>query len=148
MEIEVKLKGMQYSVIFYKKKLDETYAFKIKGEDALTEHLLSLVSTKRVKESEIFYATKGITTFLKLIITNQIKPVYSAENPVTVLSQMVQKKYNKSIHTRVLGLSSHGYVQVEIKLHNNMVFTGMGLNQRIARRNAAEKALDFLNLKI
>ena len=143
---EFNLRGLPYTVIFYKKPQDEKYSFKIKNEDALTELLLNNVATKRVKESDFSYVMNGIKTFFKCIDISEINTV-DTENHIVFLSEMMQKKYGKNIKTRVLDVHLNGEVHAEITLPNGMVFTGFGFNQRMARRVAAKKALGFLNKK-
>ena len=63
--MEFNLRGLPYTVIFYKKPHHKKYSFKIKNEDVLTQLYLKDVAIKRVKASEFCFVINGITAFLK-----------------------------------------------------------------------------------
>jgi dsRNA-specific ribonuclease len=128
------------TLVFYKKPNDEKYSFAIKGDDELTNILLSNVSKKRVSEKDIFFAKKGLFEKLKnnsLIQTNM-------NNPIVELAEKCQKKFRKSMVTRVTGKEGADHnptITVEIELPNGKKYLGSGINQKIAKQNAAEEAL-------
>lgn len=68
-------------------------------------------------------------------------------NPIVVLSEMCQKLFGANITTEVIGKRGPDHeplIAVSITLPGGEVFHGSGLNQRKARRDAAEKALEWL----
>lgn len=132
------------TLVFYKKPSDEKFSFLVKDNEELTEKLLNAVSTKRVKEKDIKYAVKGIFEKIEqnLLLTNQ--KTNKMTNPIVELAERVQKKFRESMVTRVIGKEGADHnptITVEIELPNGKVYQASGINQKIAKQKAAEKAL-------
>ena len=131
------------TLVFYKKPADEKFSFLIKDNEELTEQLLANVSTKRVKEKDIRFAVKGIFEKIEqnlLINKNQNQ----MENPIVELTEKVQRKFRQSMVTRVIGKVGADHnptITVEIELPNGKIYQASGINQKIAKQLAAEKAL-------
>lgn len=69
-------------------------------------------------------------------------------NPIVQLAELIQKLYGKNIETRVTGKTGADHaptVSVEIELPDGRIFEASGINKRIAKQAAAEKALSELN---
>ena len=67
------------------------------------------------------------------------------QNPITKLAEIIQAQYGKNIETNVLSKTGEDHeptIKVEIILPNGKRYTAKGSNKRIAKRLAAEKALD------
>jgi dsRNA-specific ribonuclease len=131
------------TLVFYQKPEDEKFSFLIKDNEELTEQLLNSVSTKRVKEKDIKYAVKGIFEKIEqnlLITKNQTK----MNNPIVELTEKVQRKFRESMVTRVIGKEGADHnptITVEIELPNGKIYQASGINQKVAKQKAAEKAL-------
>ena len=70
------------------------------------------------------------------------------ENPIIELATKIQKKYGENIETRVVGKLGPDHcpeIHVEIELPDGSIFRGKGNNQKIAKQNAARKALKDLS---
>lgn len=68
-------------------------------------------------------------------------------NPIVVLSETCQKLFGANIVSEVTdkrGPDHEPLITVSITLPGGEVFHGAGSNQRKARRDAAEKALEWL----
>ena len=131
------------TLVFYQKPEDEKFSFLIKDNEELTEQLLNSVSTKRVKEKDIKYAVKGIFEKIEqnLLITKNQTEMY---NPIVELTEKVQRKFRESMVTRVIskeGADHNPTITVEIELPNGKIYKASGINQKIAKQKAAEKAL-------
>ena len=131
------------TLVFYQKPQDEKFSFLVKDNEELTNQLLNSVSTKRVKEKEIKYAVKGIFEKIEnnLLIT---KNKNQMENPIVELAEKCQKIFRESMITRVIGKEGADHnptITVEIELPNGKVYVASGINQKIAKQKAAEKAL-------
>ena len=66
-------------------------------------------------------------------------------NPIIELAELVQKQYGKSIETKVLSKTGADHIpeiEVEIKLPDGRKFEAAGKNKRLAKRKAAQIALD------
>lgn len=66
------------------------------------------------------------------------------ENPITILAEKVQAAYGRNIETEVLGKTGEDHkptVTVAIYLPNGNEYTASAGNKRIAKRKAAEIAL-------
>lgn len=132
------------TLVFYQKPTDEKFSFLVKDNEELTYQLLNSVSTKRVREKDIKYAVKGIFEKIEqiLLLTNQKSN--KMENPIVELAEKVQKKFRKSLVTRVVGKAGADHkpiITVEIELPNGIIYKASGINQKIAKQKAAEKAL-------
>lgn len=69
------------------------------------------------------------------------------ENSIVVLSETCQKLYGANIVSEATdkrGPDHEPLISVAITLPGGEVFHGAGLNQRKARRDAAEKALEWM----
>ncbi len=135
------------TLVFYQKPNDEKFSFLIKDNEELTDQLLNSVSTKRVKEKDIKYAVKGIFEKIEknLLLTNQKSNQMT--NPIVELTERVQRKFRESMVTRVIGKEGADHnptITVEIELPNGKVYKASGINQKIAKQKAAEKALEEL----
>lgn len=67
-------------------------------------------------------------------------------NPIIELSEFVQKRFGQSITTKVVakeGLPHIPTITVAIHLPNGETFTASGANKRLAKQEAAQKALLF-----
>ena len=131
------------TLVFYQKPQDEKFSFLVKDNEELTNQLLNSVSTKRVKEKEIKYAVKGIFEKIEnnLLMT---KNKNQMENPIVELAEKCQKIFRESMITRVIGKEGADHnptITVEIELPNGKVYVASGINQKIAKQKAAEKAL-------
>jgi dsRNA-specific ribonuclease len=131
------------TLVFYQKPADEKFSFLIKDNEELTEQLLRSVSTKRVKEKDIKYAVKGIFEKIEnnLLINKNQKQM---NNPIVELAEKVQRKFRQSMVTRVIGKDGADHnptITVEIELPNGKIYQASGINQKIAKQLAAEKAL-------
>jgi len=132
------------TLVFYQKPEDEKFSFLIKDNEELTELLLNSVSTKRVKEKDIKNAVKGIFEKIEqnLLLTNQKSNQMT--NPIVELTERVQRKFRESMVTRVIGKEGADHnptIKVEIELPNGKVYQASGINQKVAKQKAAEKAL-------
>lgn len=132
------------TLVFYQKPADEKFSFLVKDNEELTEQLLNSVSTKRVKEKDIKYAVKGIFEKIEqnLLLTNQKSNQMT--NPIVELTERVQRKFRESMVTRVIGKEGADHnptITVEIELPNGKIYKASGINQKIAKQKAAEKAL-------
>lgn len=131
------------TLVFYQKPQDEKFSFLVKDNEELTNQLLNSVSTKRVKEKEIKYAVKGIFEKIEqnlLITKNQTE----MKNPIVELAEKCQKIFRESMITRVIGKEGADHnptITVEIELPNGKIYKASGINQKIAKQKAAEKAL-------
>ena len=131
------------TLVFYQKPEDEKFSFLIKDNEELTTQLLLNVSNHRVKEKDIKYAVKGIFEKIEqnlLITKNQTE----MNNPIVELTEKVQKKFRESMVTRVIGKEGADHnptITVEIELPNGKIYRATGINQKIAKQKAAEKAL-------
>ena len=68
-------------------------------------------------------------------------------NPITALSEKIQKRYGQNIQTRVVGKEGQDHcptISVEIELPDGTIFKASGLNQRETKQKAAQQALDSL----
>ncbi len=129
------------TLVFYKKEGDEKYSFYIKDNSELTELLLSNVSTKRIRENKIKYAVKGI---FEKINNELLVKLNTIENPIVELAEKAQKMYGSNIEAKIVGKCGDNccpIIEVEIELPNGNTYRAKGTNQKIAKRNAAEKAL-------
>lgn len=132
------------TLVFYQKPEDEKFSFLVKDNEELTKQLLNSVSTKRVKEKNIKYAVRGIFEKIenKLLLTNQKSNQMT--NPIVELAERVQRKFRQSMVTRVVGKEGADHnptITVEIELPNGKIYKASGINQKIAKQKAAEKAL-------
>jgi len=138
-----------YTLVFYQKENDKKFSFLIENEPELTEKLLNSVKTKRVKENSIKYAVKGIFEKLKnLSLINKNSEIMSTTNPITELAEKIQSIYGANIQTRVIsktGADHNPTITIEIELPNGDIYKASGSNKRIAKRLAAEKALEDLD---
>jgi dsRNA-specific ribonuclease len=131
------------TLVFYQKPEDEKFSFLIKDNEELTEQLLNSVSTKRVKEKDIKYAVKGIFKKIEqnLLIT---KNQNQMNNPIVELAEKCQRIFRESMVTRVTGKTGADHnptITVEIELPKGKIYKASGINQKIAKQEAAEKAL-------
>jgi len=130
-------------LVFYQKPEDEKFSFLVKDNEELTEQLLNSVSTKRVKEKDIKYAVRGIFEKIEqnlLITKNQTE----MNNPIVELAERVQRKFRESIVTRVIGKEGADHnptITVEIEFPDGRIYRARGINQKIAKQKASEKAL-------
>ena len=133
------------TLVFYQKPKDEKFSFLIKENEGLTELLLSNVSQKRIKEKDIFFAK--IAIFEKIEQNLLTRTQKQMNNPIIELSERCQRMFRESMVTRVVGKTGADHnptITVEIELPNGNVYTASGMNQKIAKQEAAEKALlDF-----
>jgi dsRNA-specific ribonuclease len=131
------------TLVFYQNPEDEKFSFLVKDNEELTEQLLNSVSTKRVKQKDIKYAVKGIFEKIEqnlLITKNQTK----INNPIVELTEKAQRKFRESMVKRVIGKEGADHnptITVEIELPNGKIYKASGINQKIAKQKAAEKAL-------
>lgn len=68
-------------------------------------------------------------------------------NPIVELAEKCQIKFRESMVTRVTnktGADHNPTITVEIELPNGKVYEASGINQKIAKQKAAEKALSEL----
>ena len=71
------------------------------------------------------------------------------QNPITKLAEAIQQLYGKNIETFVVskvGKDHNPTIEVKILLPNENEYFAEGGNQRIAKRLAAEKALEAEDL--
>jgi len=159
-------------LVFYQKEGDEKYSFYLKDEPILTEHLLNSVKTKRVREDKIKYAVKGIFNLIfksgGLLQETALSVYYSfcfkslqselldnkklnlkkeekMRNPIIELSERVQSTFGENIETRVVGKMGPDHepkIFVEIILPDGNRYKGEGANKRLAKQDAAKKALE------
>ena len=139
-----------YTLIFFQKENDEKYSFYIKGEELLTADLLSTIKGKRVKEKAINYAVDGIFEKISNLqkLKNSVEIMDSEKDPVIELGLFCQKMFKANITTTLIskqGSSHNPTIKMEVKLPNGRTFTAIGPNKRIAKRKAAQKAIDELN---
>jgi len=132
------------TLVFYQKPNDEKFSFLIKDNEELTKKHLLNVSNHRVKEKDIKYAVKGIFEKIEqnLLITK--KQTEEMTNPIVELAEKCQKIFKESMVTRVTdktGADHNPTITVEIELPNGKVYEASGINQKIAKQKAAEKAL-------
>lgn len=131
------------TLVFYQKPEDEKFSFLVKNNEELTTQLLLNVSNNRVKEKDIKYAVKGIFEKIEqniLITKNKIE----MNNPIVELAEKCQRIFRKSMVTRVTdktGADHNPTITVEIELPNGKIYEASGINQKIAKQKAAEKAL-------
>ena len=131
------------TLVFYQKPNDEKFSFLIKDNEELTTQLLLNVSNHRVKEKNIKYAVKGIFEKIEqnLLIT---KNKTEMNNPIVELAEKCQRIFRESMVTRLTGKTGADHnptITVEIELPNGKVYQASGINQKIAKQKAAEKAL-------
>ena len=131
------------TLVFYQKPEDEKFSFLIKDNEELTTQLLLNVSNHRVKEKNIKYAVKGIFEKIEqnLLIT---KNKTEMNNPIVELAEKCQRIFRESMVTRLTGKTGADHnptITVEIELPNGKVYQASGINQKIAKQKAAEKAL-------
>jgi CRISPR/Cas system-associated endonuclease Cas1 len=131
------------TLVFYQKPEDEKFSFLIKDNEELTTKLLLNVSNHRVKEKDIKYAVKGIFEKIEqnLLIT---KNQNQMNNPIVELAEKCQRIFRESMVTRVTGKTGADHnptITVEIELPNGKIYKASGINQKIAKQEAAEKAL-------
>lgn len=131
------------TLVFYQKPEDEKFSFLVKDNEELTEQLLANVSTKRVKEKDIRFAVKGIFEKIEnnLLIN---KSQNQMNNPIVELAEKCQRIFRESMVTRVIGKEGADHnptITVEIELPNGKIYQASGINQKIAKQKAAEKAL-------
>jgi len=131
------------TLVFYQKPADEKFSFLVKDNKELTEQLLANLSTKRVKEKDIRFAVKGIFEKIEnnlLINKNQNQ----MNNPIVELAEKCQRIFRESMVTRVIGkegVDHNPTIIVEIELPNGKIYHASGINQKVAKQKAAEKAL-------
>ena len=131
------------TLVFYQKPNEEKFSFLIKDNEELTTQLLLNVSNHRVKEKNIKYAVKGIFEKIEqnLLIT---KNKTEMNNPIVELAEKCQRIFRESMVTRLTGKTGADHnptITVEIELPNGKVYQASGINQKIAKQKAAEKAL-------
>ena len=66
------------------------------------------------------------------------------ENPIVKLSECVQRQHGKSITTRLVSKKGQDHtptITCEIELPDGRIFQGVGSNKKIAKQEAAKKAL-------
>lgn len=66
------------------------------------------------------------------------------DNPIVELTERVQRKFRKSMVTRVIGKDGADHnptIKVEIELPNGKVYKASGINQKFAKQIAAKNAL-------
>ena len=131
------------TLVFYQKPNDEKFSFLIKDNEELTTQLLLNVSNHRVKEKNIKYAVKGIFEKIEqnLLIT---KNKTEMNNPIVELAEKCQRIFRESMVTRLTGKTGADHnptITVEIELPNGKIYQASGINQKIAKQKAAEKAL-------
>lgn len=135
------------TLVFYQKPEDKKFSFLIKDNEEFTTQLLLNVSTHRVKEKDIKYAVKGIFEKIEqnLLLTNQKSNQMT--NPIVKLTEKCQRIFRESMVTRVIGKKGADHnptITVEIELPNGKIYQASGINQKIAKQKAAEKALSEL----
>ena len=133
------------TLVFYQKPNDEKFSFLIKDNEELTTQLLLNVSNHRVKEKNIKYAVKGIFEKIEqnLLITKKQNKT-EMNNPIVELAEKCQRIFRESMVTRLTGKTGADHnptITVEIELPNGKVYQASGINQKIAKQKAAEKAL-------
>ena len=131
------------TLVFYQKPNEEKFSFLIKDNEELTTQLLLNVSNHRVKEKNIKYAVKGIFEKIEqnLLIT---KNKTEMNNPIVELAEKCQRIFRERMVTRLTGKTGADHnptITVEIELPNGKVYQASGINQKIAKQKAAEKAL-------
>ena len=133
------------TLVFYQKPNDEKFSFLIKDNEELTTQLLLNVSNHRVKEKDIFFAKKGI--FEKIEQNLLITKNKEMSNPIVELAEKCQRIFRESMVTRLIdktGADHNQTISVEIELPNGKIYQASGINQKIAKQKAAEKALQEL----
>jgi hypothetical protein len=92
------------------------------------------------------YAPK---THVEINNTNRIlTKTEKTDNPMTELSEEIQSMYGKPIQIEVTGKTGPDHdplISVRITLPDNSIFEATGKNKKIAKRQAAELALESLN---
>lgn len=137
------------SLTFYRKEPYGPFYFEIANNPELTQKLLDSVKTKAIQEKKIRYALDGIFSKIKEIQNGNFtpKPQISNQNPIVELGLISQRKWGANIVTEVLdkiGADHEPTILTCITLPNSMQFTGYGSNQKIAKQNAANEALEYL----
>jgi len=97
-----------------------------------------------IKEKDIKHAVKGIFEKIEqnLLLTNQKSNQMT--NPIVELAERVQRKFRESMVTRVIGKEGADHnptITVEIELPNGKIYQASGINQKVAKQKASEKAL-------
>jgi hypothetical protein len=135
------------TIIFFKENSSDTkFSWKIKNDPELTKLLLQNSKNKKVKDSAIFFAEKGI--FEKIANRDNLKSIYeqtSNNNSVVELGLLCQKIFRKNIKTdvvKITGLDHARTVYVKIILPDGKVFESSASNQKKARQKAALEALE------
>ena len=131
------------TLCFYQAPEDEKYQFIVKGNKPLTQLLLANITQKRISLKDIHYAAQGIFAKIEqnLLTVNNLEEM---GNPIIDLAETVQGVYGESIITRVTGKTGPDHnpiVSVEIELPDGRIFSAQGINQRMAKQDAAKKAL-------
>ena len=132
------------TLVFFQKENDQKFSFKIENEAELTDRLLATVKTKRVHEDKIKYAVNGIFDLIESDLLTTKKAINMEKNPIIELAELAQRRFGANIETRVTGKSGADHsptVSVEIELPDGRVFEASGTNKRIAKQQAAKKAL-------
>ncbi|MDR0692554.1 MAG: hypothetical protein LBF69_05910 [Prevotellaceae bacterium] len=119
--------------------------FSFSSENKNLQKWVDTCKQKRVKLSEIHFVVNAAKKYMRNgVITAPSKKARVAPqgiNPVSELNELVQKKYGQSIKTEIISYSPD--IAVDVILPDGSAFTGYGENQKIARIDAAIKALEI-----
>ena len=142
-KVQTTFQIQNYTLLFYRKENDLKYSFKIENEPEITASLLAMVITKRVSETKISYAAKGIR---QILTAKSFKDttMQTNENPIVELGLTVQTIFGKNIETQVVSKTGPAHaptIKVEIRTPDGKRFEGTGRNKSIAKQEAAIKAL-------
>ena len=126
----------------------DKYIFLIENDAELTDILHNNVKTRRIKEKNINYAVSGITAKIKELSENKKsvnikKETKMEKNPVSELNELMQKKYGKSIQTRIVSVEGEDHcpiVEAEVELPNGEKYRASGSNGKKAKVTAARNA--------
>lgn len=134
------------TLVFYKKEGETRFSFYFENDKKLTDLLLSNINQKKVYEYQIKDAAKSI--FAKVKNNSLIEWPEAKDNPINILQQILFKKFGTGkMFAKVVDvgtLNGDHNVIVEMELANGKIYKGSGINWRVAKQEAAKKALEEL----
>lgn len=134
------------TLVFYKKEDEKYFSFYIENDEKLSSLLLSNVNQKKIPEYQIEPAARSI--FAKIRNGSLIEWPEAKDNPINILQQILFKKFGAGkMFAKVVDvgtLNGDHNVIVEMELANGKIYKGSGINWRVAKQEAAKKALEEL----
>ena len=134
-------------VEFYQKE-NGKYTCRVKNDPKATQLLLDSCKTKAVSADRLHFFIKGIADKIESGVLSRQKqaPIPAPTGtPIIVLSELVQKRFGRSLEARVIAKNGQDHcptITVSIVLPDGTEQTASGCNQKEAKQKAAKKLLD------